>query len=386
MRIALVAPLYESVPPRFYGGTERVVYNLCRGLTEAGIDVTLFASGDSRAPGRMVPVIPEALRLGSTPVSDPMPYHMKLLTDVAARAHEFDVIHNHHDLWMLPLTEMTSTPIVTTLHGQLDLPHIGSGFGSFPKAHFVSISDSQRAPMPHLNWRRTILHGIDPTRLEFHPQPGNYLEFLGRMSAHKRPDWAIEIARLSGVPLKMAAKIEGPVDQAFFETYVKPKIDGNFIEYVGEISEGEKSDFLGNALGLVFPIDWPEPFGLVMVESLACGTPVLARPCGAAPEVLRDGITGFMSSEVVELARRVPELQSLNRQLCRTWVEEKFSLKRMTEDYIDVYRQLAGGAQAARAANNYSTVALADRSRPGLITRVPKLERIDQHPLINATG
>lgn len=344
MRVALISPLYESVPPRYYGGTERVVYNLCKGLTEAGIDVTLFASGDSIVPGELVPVVPEALRLAKTPITDPLPYNLKMLADVAARAHEFDVIHNHHDYWMLPLTEMSTTPVVTTLHGRMDIPHIHAAFNSYPKAHYVSISDAQRRPMSHLRWMSTVLHGIEADRFAFHPEPGKYLAFLGRMSRDKRPDWAIEIARRSGVPLKMAAKIEGAGDQAFYEAHVKPKVDGKFIEYVGEISDAEKSEFLGNALGLVFPIDWPEPFGLVMLESLACGTPVLARPCGAAPEVLCNGVTGYMDSSVEELARRVEDLEKIDRRGCRQWVEEKFSLKRMTEGYIHVYRHLAESA------------------------------------------
>jgi glycosyltransferase involved in cell wall biosynthesis len=361
MRVALISPLFESVPPRFYGGTERVVYNLCKGLKDAGIEVTLFASGDSVAPGELVAVVPEALRLAKVSVADSLPYNFKLLSDIAERASDFDIIHNHHDYWMLPLTEMTRTPVVTTLHGRMDLPHIHHAFDAFPKGHYVSISDAQRRPMPHLQWASTILHGIDANRFEFHPEPGKYLAFLGRMSLDKRPDWAIDIAQRSGVPLKMAAKIEGAADQAYFDHFVKPRIDGKFIEYVGEISDAEKSEFLGNALGLVFPIDWPEPFGLVMVESLACGTPVLARPCGAAPEVLADGVTGFVNADVEELARRVKDLARIDRRQCRQWVEEKFSLKRMTEEYIHVYRQLAEfapgqsrNARSGAAANGFA--------------------------------
>jgi glycosyltransferase involved in cell wall biosynthesis len=349
MRVALISPLYESVPPRFYGGTERVVHHLCHGLTEAGIEVTLFASGDSRTAGHLVPVVPEALRLGRMPVSDPLPYNLKLLAEVAKQADRFDVIHNHHDYWMLPLSEMSETPLLTTLHGRLDLPHIPAAFRSYPKARYVSISDSQRRPMPELGWARTILHGIDAERFELKPEPGKYLAFLGRMSLDKRPDWAIDIAQRAGIPLKMAAKIEGAADQAYFDSQVRPRIDGRFIEYVGEIGESEKSDFLGNAAAMVFPIDWPEPFGLVMLESLACGTPVLARPCGSVPEVLRDGVTGFVDESVERLADRVKDLGRIDRRACRRWVEQGFSLKRMTEEYIDVYRNLAEGRDARGA-------------------------------------
>ncbi|MGK5084284.1 glycosyltransferase family 4 protein [Bdellovibrionota bacterium FG-1] len=341
MRVALISPLFESVPPRLYGGTERVVSNLCQGLVAAGHDVTLFASGDSKAAGRLVPILPEAIRLASQPILDPVPYHLKMLTEVADRSHEFDVIHNHHDYWMLPLSRMTPTLLLTTLHGRLDFPGLNAAFDGFAQAPYVSISDAQRAPLKNLNWVRTVHHGIDVEKSKFVGTPGKYLAFLGRMSPEKRPDWAIEIAHRSGVPLKMAAKIDRAVDGVYFETQIKPKVDGRFIEFVGEISESEKSDFLGNALALVFPIDWPEPFGLVMVESLACGTPVLARPCGSVNEVLKDGVTGFVSADIGELAKRVSTLSSWDRAGCRRWVEERFSLERMTEDYVHVYRYLA---------------------------------------------
>jgi len=349
MRVALISPLFESVPPRLYGGTERVVHLLSRGLTEANIEVTVFASGDSTVEGKLVPVIDEALRFRKIPGQDAAAFNIKMLHEVASRAEEFDVIHNHHDYWMLPLSEMTNRPLVSTLHGRLDLPDIHEALGAFPNTHFVSISESQRKALPDLNWIRTIHHGIDPDVLEFHPRPGRYLAFLGRISREKRPDWAIAIAKAAGVPLKIAAKIEGSADQAFWETQVKPHVDGKFIEYVGEISESEKSDFLGNALATLFPIDWPEPFGLVTIESLACGTPVLARPCGAVAEILKDGITGYCSLDIQALARRVHDLSKIDRRRCRQWVEEKFSYQRMTEDYIHVYRYLSEFATAARA-------------------------------------
>jgi len=341
MRVALVSPLFESVPPRLYGGTERVVSNLCRGLTDSDIEVVLFASGDSTVEGPVIPVIEEALRLRKVAVRDPVAYNFRMLALVTERAKDFDIIHNHNDYWMLPLSEMTTTPVVSTLHGRMDLPDLAAAFCSYPKSYFVSISDSQRSCMPQLPWVRTIHHGIDIDALSFHEKPGSYLAFLGRISGEKRPEWAIEVALRSGVPLKIAAKIEGSAGKEYYDTHVKPHVDGKFIEYVGEISENEKSDFLGKALALVFPIDWPEPFGLVVIEALTCGTPVLARPCGSVPELLQDGVTGFISSDIRVLASRVKDIGNIDRKDCREWAKNRFSLQRMTEDYIDVYRQIA---------------------------------------------
>lgn len=340
MRVGLLSPLFESVPPKLYGGTERVVHNLARGLTQNGVDVTVFASGDSHVPGILVPVVEESLRLHPERYPDPCAYNIKMLGDIAKQADDFDVLHNHHDYWMLPLSEMTRTPLLTTLHGRLDLQETRNTFMAFPNSYYTSISDSQRTPLRDLHWLRTIYHGIDLKNFRYHERPGDYLAFLGRITVEKRPELAIEIAKKSGVPLKIAAKIEGPASQAYYDTYVKPHVDGKFIQYVGEISESEKCDFLGQALAMVFPIDWPEPFGLVMIESLACGTPVLARPLGAAAEILGEGITGYSSLDVQTLARKVGEIGKISRPACRRWVEEKFSLQRMTEDYIHVYQHL----------------------------------------------
>jgi glycosyltransferase involved in cell wall biosynthesis len=340
MRVALLSPLFESVPPRLYGGTERVVYNLCRGLTEANVEVTVFASGDSSVEGRIEPVVEEALRLSQRRIIDPNAYNFKMLSMVAEQAEGFDLIHNHHDYWMLPLAQMVSTPVLTTAHGRLDLPEVAAVYSSYPNASFVSISNSQRHPLPMLRWMRTIYHGIGMDDYQFYEKPGKYLAFLGRIDASKRPDLAIAIAKQSGVPLKIAAKIEGAEAQSYYDAHVKPHVDGRFIEFVGEISEREKSDFLGNALGLCFPIDWPEPFGLVMIEALACGTPVLARPFGSVPEILKDGVTGFVDSDVRVLASKVKDLPGISRRNCRQWVEQRFSLGRMAEEYIHVYRKL----------------------------------------------
>lgn len=337
----MISPLFESVPPRLYGGTERVVFQLCQGLHEQDIEVVLFASGDSMVECALQAIVPEALRLRQPVVQDPLAFHFKMMSEVARRAHEFDLIHNHSDYWMLPLTQMSKTPVLTTLHGRLDLSDSHAAYRAFSDAPFISISEAQRRPMMDLHWLKTIHHGLDLEGFEYHPEPGQYLAFLGRISEEKRPEWAIQIAKESGIPLKIAAKIEGKVGQEYYSQFIKPHVDGRFIEYVGEISEREKSDFLGNALALVFPIDWPEPFGLVMIEALACGTPVLARPCGSVPEILRDGLTGFLHSDLEVLAQKVQLLPQINRRDCRQWVENHFSLQRMTEDYLDVYRQLA---------------------------------------------
>lgn len=372
MRVALISPLFESVPPRLYGGTERVVSNLCRGLHDADIEVTLFASGDSTTEARLVPIIDEAIRLRAKPFADPVAWNFRMLAEVARRADEFDVIHNHHDYWMLPLTRMTQRPVLTTVHGRMDQVDAIEAYRGWPDAKLVSISDSQRRPSPQLRWLRTIHHGIDVGNFNYHPQPGSYLAFLGRMTPEKRPEQAIEIARRAGIPLKMAAKIEGKESQAYFDTYVRPHVDGRNVEFVGEISEAEKSGFLGNALALVFPIDWPEPFGLVIIEALACGTPVLARPIGAVPELLKEGITGFSHLDIDVLARRAMDCAALDRSLCRAWVAEKFSLSRMTEDYIHVYRHLVEFAGSrARIRSGVAGLGL-DRGRRNFVHSVER--------------
>ncbi len=340
MRVALISPPFESVPPRLYGGTERVVFNLCEGLTALGVEVVLFASGDSKVRVQLVPVIDQALRLRDVPVIDPNTYHVRMIASVAKQAGDFDLIHNHHDYWMLPLTQMVDTPVLTTLHGRMDHRDIQSVFLSYPNGHYVSISDSQRSLAPPLNWVRTVYNGLNLADFEFKEKSGQYLAFLGRISPEKRPDWAIDIAKAAGIPLKIAAKIEGRESQHYFDQRIKPHVDGRWVEYVGEISEREKSEFLGNALALVFPIDWPEPFGLVMIEALACGTPVLARPFGSVHEILENGVTGYAHSKVSVLAKLTKKIPALSRKGCRDWVEKRFSLQRMAEDYLHAYRHI----------------------------------------------
>jgi glycosyltransferase involved in cell wall biosynthesis len=339
MRIALLSPLYESVPPRLYGGTERVVANLCRGLMELGHEVTLFASGDSRVLTELVSVVPQALRLSPTKINDPVAYHMAQFAAVLRRGDEFDVIHNHMDYLGFALDFCVDAPVVSTLHGRLDGTETIQILCRFHDVPLVSISDAQRRPVPDLNWVRTVHHGLPMDTFQFHPEPGKYLAFLGRISPEKRPDLAIDIAQASGVPLKIAAKVDA-ADRDYFKEVIEPRIDGRLVEYVGEITEVQKSDFLGNALGLLFPIDWPEPFGLAPVEAWATGTPVLARPCGSVPELHVDGLTGFVRESAAELAELVPELAHFDRAACRAYAEERFSLTRMSEDYVDVYREL----------------------------------------------
>jgi glycosyltransferase involved in cell wall biosynthesis len=353
MHIALVSPLFEQVPPQLYGGTERIVDYLARGLIQKGVDVTVFASGDSQVPARLISPIDQALRLSSKEIRDFLPYHFKLLSQVAERASEFDVIHNHHDYWMLPLAQMTSTPLVTTTHGRLDLDDLPAAYLSFGDSAFIAISESQRRQFTQLPWMATIPHGIPVEQYRFSEEPGSYLAFLGRIDPSKGPDRAVEIAQRSGIPLKIAAKIEKGLSQEYFDYAIKPHVDGRWVEYIGEISEAEKSEFLGNALALCFPIDWPEPFGLVMVEALACGTPVLARPCGSVPEILVDGLTGFIDPGVSVLAQKVRDLGSIDRKSCRRWVENNFSLSRMTEDYVRVYRQLIESREDGHRRRNF---------------------------------
>jgi len=313
---------------------------LARGLHAAHIETVVFASGDSTVPGRLVATTPEALRLKRPAVQDAGPYQLQLLKRVSEYAGELDILHNHNDYWMLPLHSMTPTPMVTTLHGRLDLPDLPAALQSEPQARYISISDHQRTPIPRLHWARTIHHGLDLSRFKFYPQPGKYLAFLGRISPEKRPDLAIEIARRADIPLKIAAKIEPGKDREYYDQCIAPHVDGKWVEYIGEISEHEKSQFLGEALALAFPIDWPEPFGLVMIESMACGTPVLARPRGSVPEIIQSGVTGFIEESVVQLARRVEQIGSLDRMECRNHVARNFSIERMVRDHLEVYQGL----------------------------------------------
>jgi glycosyltransferase involved in cell wall biosynthesis len=336
MRIAQVAPLIESVPPRFYGGTERIVSYLTEELVRQGHEVTLFASGDSVTQAELVACTSRALRMDPE-VRDALPYLIIAIDQVRRRAHEFDVLHFHIDYLHFPLFRALSRNTVTTLHGRLDLPDLLPVFAAFPEMSLVSISDHQRRPMPHLRWLRTIHHGLPNDLYPFAPAPaGDYLAFLGRICPEKRPDRAIEIARRAGIPLKIAAKVDR-VDEAYFAEVVRPLLRDPSIEFVGEVGEAEKASLLSGARGLLFPIDWPEPFGLVMIEAMACGTPVIAYRCGSVPEVIEDGITGYIVDGIEAAVAAVDRLEALDRGLIRRRFEDRFSAERMAREYLAVY-------------------------------------------------
>ncbi len=335
MRIAQVAPLYESVPPALYGGTERVVHNLTEALVHLGHDVTLFASGDSRTSATLIAPCKRALRLDTT-WRDPLAYHMIMLDEVFRRAEDFDVVHFHVDYLHFPISQRFPVADLTTLHGRLDLAELAVIYRQFAKRPLVSISNSQRKPLPWANWRATIYHGVDVNKFHFQPGPGSYLAFLGRISPEKRVDRAIEIAKLTGIPLRIAAKVDR-VDVEYFRAEIEPLLDHHLIEYIGEIGDSEKSEFLGGARALLFPIDWPEPFGLAMIEGMACGTPVIAFNCGSVPEVVDPGVTGWIVNSIKDAAAAVQRVDEIDRAGCRRAFEQRFSNIRMAKDYLAEY-------------------------------------------------
>jgi glycosyltransferase involved in cell wall biosynthesis len=341
LRIAQVAPLAESVPPKLYGGTERVVATLSDELVRQGHDVTLFASGDSHTAATLVAPVPRALRLDQC--TDPLAQHLLLVEWITRRADEFDIIHFQNAPFHFSMARRLTTAHVTTLHGRLDLPELPSLFGEFADLPLISVSNAQRTPLPGQNWVGTVYHGLPDGELHFNPAPGRYLAFLGRISPEKRVDRAIEIAKACGLPLKIAAKVD-PVDRGYFTQRIEPLLDHPLIEYCGEINERQKSEFLGGAMALLFPIDWPEPFGLVMIEALACGTPVVAIRGGSVAEVLDDGVTGFICDDVEEAIAATRRVQTLERRVCRAVFEERFTATRMAQEYIQLYRRLAAGA------------------------------------------
>ena len=339
MRIAEVSPLHESVPPRLYGGTERVLSFLTEELVRQGHEVTLFASADSQTSARLIPGCRRSLRLDPK-VCDPLASHILMMEEVVRRAPEFDVVHFHVDYLHFPFSRRHPTPHLTTLHGRLDLPELQGIYREYASEPVVSISDAQREPIRFANWLATVQHGLPPGLLQPGAGGGGYLAFLGRISPEKGPDRAIAIARASGVPLKVAAKVD-KVDRDYHEQVIRPLMDPAVVEYIGEINEREKQEFLGNAAGLLFPIDWPEPFGLVMIEALACGTPVLAFRRGSVPEVLEDGVSGVVVDGMAEAVEAVPRLLSLDRTVCRQVFDRRFTSVRMAEDYLTVYESLA---------------------------------------------
>jgi glycosyltransferase involved in cell wall biosynthesis len=345
VKIAQIAPLVESVPPRLYGGTERVVSWLTEELVRQGHDVTLFASGDSQTKAELAAVVPRALRLEG--IHNSLPYNIIMLDQVAARMDEFDVLHFHIDFFHYPIFRNMAHKTLTTLHGRQDLPELPDIYRAFPHMPLVSISDHQRLPVPPVNWRGTVYHGLPETQYHEGAGEGGYLAFLGRICPDKGPVEAIEIARRAGMKLKLAAKID-PVDQVYFDTVVGPLIEKSpHVEFIGEIHDGQKQEFLGNAKALLFPISWPEPFGLVMIESMACGTPVVAFQFGSVPEIMEDGLTGFVVKDVAGAVAAVGRLDELYRPAIRARFEERFSARAMARDYLKIYGQLGATSKSA---------------------------------------
>ncbi len=339
MRIAQIAPLHEAVPPKFYGGTERVVSYLTEALVELGHEVTLFASGDSRTAGTLEAGWPRALRLDPAH-RDVLAPHLLMLEKVRRVAHEFDILHFHLDYLPFQLFSRMDTPFVTTLHGRLDLPELQAMFDAFPEVPVVSISDAQRLPLPQANWLDTIHHGLPETLLTPHARkvPG-YLAFLGRICPEKRPDLAIRIAAHSGLPLKIAAKVDA-ADQEYFNTVIEPLLSPPHVEYLGEIGEQHKAEFLSGAQALLFPIEWAEPFGLVMIEAMACGTPVIAFNRGSVPEVIEHGVTGYICEDVADAVDALQRLDDLSRAEIRARFERRFSARTMAQHYVTSYLSL----------------------------------------------
>lgn len=337
MKIAQIAPLYESVPPKLYGGTERVVAHLCDALVDLGHEVTLFASGDSRTKAHLVPVRDEALRLDESLLKSDLAAHLNQLHLVRRHSREFDILHFHSDLLHFPIFEQQAWKTVTTLHGRLDLKDLPGVYARWPRFGLVSISDAQRLAIPRASWLETIPHGLPPKQYQFNARPKSpYLAFLGRMSPEKRPDLAIRLAQRAGIPLRMAAKVDS-ADRSYFQHFVRPLLDHPLVDFIGEIGDAEKSEFLGNALALLFPINWPEPFGLVMVEAMACGTPVIAWDCGSVSEVIEPGRSGFIVNSDDEAVAAIERVGTLDRREVRAAFEERFTSEAMAAKYLDTY-------------------------------------------------
>ena len=340
MRIAQIAPLHERVPPRLYGGTERVVSFLTEELVRQGHEVTLFASGDSETSARLVPCCEMALRLNPS-VRDHLPYHMIMLEKVRQRIDQFDILHFHIDLLHGPLVRAIANWTLTTLHGRLDLPDLVPFYQTFRELPLVSISNDQQRYLHNVNWLGTVYHGLPRDLLAFQSRAGGYLAFLGRIAPEKRPDLAIEIAARSGMPLKIAAKVDR-ADQAYWDTKIRPMVEVHHpdVEFIGEIDERDKENFLGGAAALLFPVDWPEPFGLVMIEAMACGTPVIAFRRGSVPEIVTEGVSGFVVDTIEEAVTAVGRATRLDRAKVRAEFDCRFTAERMARDYVNIYSKL----------------------------------------------
>jgi glycosyltransferase involved in cell wall biosynthesis len=346
MRIAQIAPLTESVPPKLYGGTERVVSYITEALVELGHDVTLFATGDSQTSAKLEPVWPRALRLDPA-IRDRIAPHMLLLEMVRRRAEDFDVLHFHMDYYSFSLFKRQDTPFVTTLHGRLDLPEQQPVFNTFDTAPVISISDSQRHPLPQAKWLTTVYHGLPERRYVPQPVEQKYLAFLGRISPEKRVDTAIRIAGRCGMQIRIAAKVD-EADREYFEREIMPLLELPYVEFIGEITDDQKATFLSGAHALLFPIDWPEPFGLVMIEAMACGTPVIAFNRGAVPEVVDEGVSGFIVEDEIGAVAAVNRLHTLSRDTVRKRFEERFTSHRMAQQYVDAYQAVVRAQRRSR--------------------------------------
>ncbi len=337
MKIAMVAPLFESVPPKLYGGTERVVHYITEELVKRGHDVTLYASGDSVTSAKLIPIVPEALRLSG--VKDPVPYILMQVEKVIADSEQFDLIHSHIDYFMFPFTRYIKKPVIHTMHGRLDLPYLPEMVRKYPDLMLTAISHSQRKLLKEGNFIATIYHGLPEDLYTFNPDPDDYVLFLGRISPEKRPDLAIKAAIKAGVKIIVAAKIDR-ADQEYYEKNIKELLKHPLVEFIGEINDEQKNEIIGNAKALLMPVDWPEPFGLTAIEALACGTPVIARPCGALRETIIDGETGFLRKDIDGLVRAIKEIDSIDRKKCRSYFEENFTVKKMVDRYEKVYNEV----------------------------------------------
>ena len=344
MKIAQVSPLWESVPPKLYGGTERIVSYLTEELVRQGHDVTLFASGDSVTDAKLEAPCHQALRLNTGIFNREAPL-ISMMEQVFSSAEQFDVIHSHLDFLAFSLSRRSPVPVVTTLHGRLDLPELVPVFRDFSDLPLVSISDSQRRPLPWCNWLGTVYHGLPSNLYTGHPEPGQYLAFLGRISPEKCPDQAIELAKRVGMPLRVAAKVD-PADRAYFERVVEPLLDHPLVEFVGEVTDAQKNDFIGNAHALVCPYDWPEPFGLVLIEAMACGTPVLAYRRGSIPEVIEHGVTGLVSENLDEMTAQVEAIPLIDRRQCRQVFDDRFTVEQMVRNYVQLYHHIVNEPSA----------------------------------------
>lgn len=371
MKIAQIAPLWESVPPKLYGGTERVVSYLTEELVRQGHDVTLFASGDSQTVARLWAACPQAFRSQTGLVNRDVPMILMQEQAFGVEAGSFDIIHSHLDFLSFPLSRRCTTPVLTTLHGRLDLPEFVAMYEEYADMPVVSISNAQRLPLPGVNWQGTVYHGL-PDLYTFHPDPGSYLAYLGRICPEKRPDHAIEIAKRVGIPLRMAAKVD-PIDREYFETQIVPLLDHPLVEYLGEITDVQKCDLLGNAAAVLCTYDWPEPFGIVLIEALACGTPVLAYRCGSIPEIIEDGVTGFICDNLEEMVSSIDRLPLIRRQRCRDSFTTRFTVERMVHDYLAVYQRMATTVRPRVHMNGRSSRLLRHRRAPAAELVLPHI-------------